>query len=681
MWNVGSYTANDAPASAYDAIKVPYALAKVFQQFGEYVDPLTGTKYKWLCPPLALTLNTTFFSIDTNTTTGGPGNLNLPKRRNLIHATRWGASTAVEYCSLGNKAFTTFSPNSTSWDTYFPTIGPYLGVANALTDGSIEVKDIPLRAPDASSYTFVTSTHACCPVSNFRSDMAYICNSPNFTTNPPDVVNNFAYDKPRPVVRVASTVTAEDTGSTTFVLTLMNMYFTVLFDCKHWKSGSAISLVKSIPRFATLTEFSYRANLIDLTKVSSKFAAVYRSATWLATDGNKAFTLSWMYWSQIYARLIKYGAINCVGAVDSNTAFYAMNVAAIGGQLPGALSMVVSNLGPTVIDGKFYTTQLGLYPINGGAQTAGSWNATLGSTGVWNVGANAWSILTGTTPKTPITITSPGTANPLTRTDPVGVVYSWTPVALLEGYVSAYQNSMPVQLQMDSACTPSNELLGTISGSQVAIVSDLAPFSAGPFDDALVTIPNGDVAQSVQGNVCITPQDSADALVYSVVRAITTTANILKPMLQAFEANAVDVIGSLQRTMVPTQDSQFQAMKKAETLQLADKYKIAPTDRQWYMNNKLLTDNYKGFWPNIVADGSGDRQQAKKYIENLWGLVKQEGGNVALSKITQQFQEKNGKLTYKSLYDFTADLVSAFYPEVTKVLKNERNQPLLLKGL
>jgi len=661
-YNVGSLNNSTlaVPQSSYDNLAIPMSLAKIFQQYAPYVDPLTGASYRWDFPYVQYTINTGYFSIDSNST--GGTNLNAPLYRYLIHPARVGAFTTLDYCTLGNKSLITYTSNSTNWVTYYSsTIDQAIVTTyNMLPNSKILLGDIPKTAPDASSYTTVDYRGVSCPVSNFRADVACILYGNAAANTGLDFVCNWPYDAPIPVVKIPGAATTFNAARNNMVL--RQVFHTVLADTKEWDAGSAINLVatSSTPG---LDEFSYRGVAVDGFLLATRFSSVYREAGWEVDDANKAFSLSLMFWSAFYHRLTKFGTLNCTGDINTEMSFFCTNANASSNNMPAVLSKVLASLGHSVVGGKLYVTQLGSPPLNSPTQTsAHTWYSALSTAGIWNPGAVPYGVQDTATSVSPITIYQLNNNTPLSRVDPAGVVYNYIPVALLATY-SSLLTSMPSRLQIDSGSTPPSILFGTKAGVMCSLTYSNVSSVANYYQDKIgVKIGQYIVPTAVQGNICISSRDVEDAILYSSIASSGGNGGTVKSMLYIIEQTASDITNSLQRNLSPSTDSQFTNMSRANlyTRELSRR-KGNDQDTTFATTSRILRSYANGIMPDIVTEGSGNRDNARHYMLQM----SEHGSKGWLDKITTFFQSDLGNMVVQSLYDV---LYEKAFPSVPRSL-------------
>jgi hypothetical protein len=676
MWNLQCMSSNYLGPTSIGKLKIPLGLAKIFQQYAPYCDPITGSTYRTIVNAINYNVNVEYPDVDTNTGGAPLTNLNAPYRRYLIHASRWsGATTYIDFCSNGNKSVTPYTSSVTDFFLVYnnPTLLPE-SVSRSLEAmcTTVAIQEIPKYAPDASAYCDCSPSVVSCPVPSFRADMGIICNGPP-GLNPPDLLCMNAYDKPFPVVRInQGGVETTDTGAK--YQTLVSVYAALTFNSTAWESGDAISLLRSCKEFRTVTEISYREATIDFTKMARKVFQIYKLGTFVNNQegDNTSFAFSMFAWSALFSRLVPYATLSCSSDIGSNICFWVDNLSNISFKFPAALLRVLSSVGPTVQDGKVYFPALASF-VNSSVANNNGWTSTLSTTGVWNVGTTAFSLAPGVTPVSgPQTISYPGSSTPVTRVADGTLVYNLIPAALASQF-AIYQLKFPAEFQPDSMNTVSDNILGTKFGMMAPPTSNAAVIGTSAWSNTVVQSSTYEQVLAVQGSVCINLTDVINSAAYGILANLPSSANNIKPLVHVLESNTVEVANIIQRGLTPAGNSQYQAITKAnlekKAFGISRKKKSDPGFVSSVLQTQTQTDGIK----RAFGDASGNRDTAKEQLAMSFKDALTNGAKMVAQKVGAMYQDEFGSLLQEGFHFLVQNPPNAA-PRIETLINARSNQ-------
>lgn len=641
---------NDAYDGPYaiGSLKIPLGLAKIFQQFGPYCDPNTGATYKTIVQPLASTLVTGYYSIDSNSTGTSPiVDLTTPAWRYLIHASLFTAANAqmAEYGTLGDKSMAAYPSPAVPvfFSNYYPSIdSQILAFVGNLFPGSTTVDDIPTYAPDGTAYCYSTPSCITSPVPVFRADLAPFLGR-GYSNVPPDYVSNLPYDKPNPVCRASGASNAEQLPNTiSYIQTLIQTYVYLTSKSTQWVAGNAIGLLRSTQCFTDVTEFTYRSTSIDVNKVARKLFNVFKSDVWVNSTisapemVNTQFAFCQMFWTEFYTRIMDSASVSCTGNVATNTCFFSSNATTSSIVLPIVLQKIISGIGPVKVSGRPIFPFLGTayIPFNTPAAQVAGWTVAVSSVGSWNTTALTYGFGPNVNPVGTLTLTVNGAA--FSRTDIANVKYNTIMTVAQTFFTNPYRNRIPSSFIPDSLPTIANSTCGVLSAMLTNTNSLLIPTTNPTWTNVQISATGLYNTNSIAATYCINNKGMMYAANYSVTANYEDNLAALRPLRTYFEGTFTDCETQMQQSQNASEGSQFQPNRRAAAM---NKYKPRPgqKDHAYFVASKLADESSNDQQSGSIPEGSGQREDAEESIAGLFQNAAISAGGEFLDIIKQTF--------------------------------------------
>ena len=645
MFRLGCTNSDYVGPSSVAGVKLPLGLAKVFQQFAPYVDPNTGSSFRYTIPLSNPFINNVYWHIDGAVTAGQPGtNLGSVMRRTLLHASSvTSAGTQLqEYATMGSAPLQAFAAATTPWYTFFQTLdAATFSAINTIGPGHISLDDLIKNAPfapDASAYSFIVNASVVshCPL--FPPDMALVVGR-GFTNGLRDYVNNVPYDAPLPVCRVPLNGAGEAAPNTAaYNQTLTQTYAYLTARSTKWVNGPADGLLRSTKCFTDVRDFSYRGVSINPAKFARKIVNVIKSTPWddvSISDQEKynmLFALTAMAWTALLSRIMSSASVVCTGLNTTNMTFWVDSSTTTTLRLPSVLTKIISGVGPVKVGGRVvFPMYAGGYPIMD-TVNAGGWTSALTAAGVWNVSNNEYGLGTSASATSPINITQPNSILPFVRTDPGGVVYSYIAARPLSAYVNNYQNKFPTSFISDSWTTVNDNPCGVPYAMLCPSYAVQTPTANSVFTVGTLNVSGAESISSVQSALCVNARQTRYAAAYSVIANPALDTSDYRALRQYSDGICVDISTNLQASQNASENSQFQQNVKAKSredtareIKTREKKGIVDTfwDAAYASDSKLLGKIEDETLDDVFPDGSGERSLLKGMLGTIGSSIRQ----------------------------------------------------------
>lgn len=625
MYKCDCLKSNYIDATSYGNFKIPFGLAKIFQQFAPFTDAATGSQLQYQFPVLNKTITANYMSVDANTT--DPDSLGCPYARYLIHC---GDKTSagvqlVEYATLGNKSILDYDGYSVPFREYVAGISSTTQQAiQNLFSGTISVDRIPRHAPDGSAYVFYTRTAVISAVPNFRADMGVICGR-GYQETPFDLNNNLIYDSPIPTVRVYNGGYETGPESPGYSQTVRAVYAYVTSGSARWNVGSAITLVSSTKCFTDITDFSYRSKVVDVTAFARRLVNAYRPGVWDAvTVNNTAQNLTWMFcmsaWNSLITRIFASSSVYCTGDADQNPAFWYDSLRGESTKFAPTVADIISSVGPVKVSGKIVFPYFGTVETFNCAtnSTNVGWTKVISTTGAWTVSSSVYGFGDSVQSAGTINITYPGTTNPVTRTDPPGVVYNTIMSTLGANFINSYQNAYPETYAIDSCSTIADEPCGRVPAMLTNLARGIQNSTNVTWKNSLITVYGSDTTGAVYYDYCASTDMTSEVLANNILLNPETATTSIRPLRVIPGAVIQDVTTTLQNNINSSTNSQFRQMEKGSIAAKAAQTGSSHKDAAFAMNRSLIRREANNSLDPLIAQGTGDRSGL---VESMYELA------------------------------------------------------------
>jgi len=630
IWNTGGMKTGFPGSYTFNRFKIPVGLAKIFQQYAPYVDPVTGSTYRWAFPSLSVTYNAGYASVDSNSPVVSlftyNSNLNSPLLRYLIHPQAViGSGNITDLSSNGTTSWAPFVSNPQSFLNVWLEApnASILAAAQQLFPCNVQCADIPKFAPDGSAYCNVSNYTISSPVPIFRNDIAVIC-CINAGNTPPDRYKNQLYDAPWPVVRTLDPTTGNQAvpGSLCYLQTLIHTYAYLTSFATRFVVGACSDLLKTTRCFSDINEFSYRGYKVDIAVFCNKLCQLIQVSNWPqsafnpnADLQNAMFTMLQTCWSSLYQRLLPLDAICCSGVPATNNFFYASTNMIDSCLLYPTMARIIGGIGPVRIKGKPYFPNLGGTLWNRPGATIG-WTSAVSISGVWTVGSSSYGLgpRAAGTPILYLPTQATGTTA-LTRVDPVGVIYTaimCLPQALFQDY---YKPLYPSAYVSDRWSTVTNEDCGSLKSSCLIPVNNVAaPGTTAAWSNMVVTISGAEVVNNVAAEYCVNATDVVYGAIFSLAY-YDSTFIATKPLIGTFNGLYTNPLAAVNTAIAASNGSEYTAFLAALT---TNSYNVREgrkkgrksgngVDSQYRSNTVVMGKTISDAVPNLTQPGSGDR--------------------------------------------------------------------------
>jgi len=309
-------------------------------------------------------------------------------------------------------------------------------------------------------------------------------------------------------------------------------------------------------------------------------------------------------WSSYVSRAMRFSSVGCGGALASNMCFYADSTACRSASLPAVLARVVSSIGPVVVNGKvvFPLLGAGALAINR-TTTSPGWTAAVSTAGNWIVNTAAFGLTANATASGNIPLTVPGSSTPLSRVDPVGVVYNYHIVKLQQPMQAISRNQFPAGFNSDSFPTVAENDCGNPYDMLADVRTQIQPTSTGAVWSArTISINSVSNVASLQSNLCVPSEYAVGAMDFSTVVSSPTDTSTFRSSRVFPRGSAVDLETGLQQSLNSAPNSQYQSFLKAGGMQRAQRNrgKFGASDSKYLSSAYILNGSVADSQSNLI---------------------------------------------------------------------------------
>jgi len=670
-------------------LMVPVGLAKIFQQYAPYVDPLTGTVYQYTTTVADPSYYSGYGSIDVSSFVGSgvyirsiltsPSvDLNCPLVMTLIHPRYTGLSEPYVYPWQQDTSVVSAPTQVTLSSTLNSILSSSLDVVNSLFPVCVSVDDIPILAPDASLYCLIDEPNniIMSPCADFSRSMAYMLGS---TGIPATLIQSFLpYNKSFPVIRCNQNQT---TSYYSKAQTLFNVYAFMTTHAEKWVNGKAKLLMERAGDLSGAYSFSYRStevSPVSPTSISRLVTQMIRSDAWNGTDSetqNMLYSFLLLLWNTYAIRMAPFASIPVYGSVDYyylltgvtgcvnlylNTTYFYASSASNNQRVPPLWNQVLNEAGPIVVGKRvlfpnFSSDYVYNSSFPGGPALNTSWNSNTCLNSVGNVNVSVVPFGFNAGPLSSFNLTYPNSTTSYTTVVPPNQnshLVAVSPVGSINSVLAASIYLNYYALRYPSTYSPARWVFPpeSILGGPASFVVNIGTTTTLPMSWRNMYLNYTYVysVEAVSEGLCIPAMDVACCVITSArqIYPSSTTVSDYWPFYMEMEDDNPQPFLNVQQALSTTPGSTYQDMVQAQSTVGNNPTLKGPTAVPTGSSSASLTKlptksrNNDGVWHwmktqlNAVADGITSYADPNN-SNTLSGLALMAGGYV-VDEIRQQ---------------------------------------------